>query len=178
MGGCGLHSVFLRRGMTSQDTLGYGATLNIAPTIFPSATINATIPDENGIPQPWNGRVSAVEAGIGLPGFSGTYTTTPQEIANFLNQHLFGLARGSRDPLSPFVKSLHSAVATVGQPNEPPVRFLSPRDQTPLGSGMADWRASVNGIDPHNSSQPAVSPQEPGGLPGLLLEYLRNNPNN
>jgi hypothetical protein len=24
----------------------------------------------------------------------------------------------------------------------------------------------------------APSPQERGGLPGLLLEYLRNNPNN
>jgi hypothetical protein len=31
------------------------------------------MPDENGIPQPWNARVSSVEAGIGLPGFAGIW---------------------------------------------------------------------------------------------------------
>ena len=74
MGGGGLHSVFLRRGMTSREALGYGATVNMAPTIFPSATINAGILDKDGIPQPWNARVSSIEAGAGLPGSSGTYT--------------------------------------------------------------------------------------------------------
>jgi hypothetical protein len=33
--GFGLHSVFLRKGMTSQDTLGYGVTGNVS-TILPS----------------------------------------------------------------------------------------------------------------------------------------------
>lgn len=68
MGGGGVHAVFLRKGMTSQDSLGYGATANIAPTILPSVTINGSIPDESGIPQPWNAKVSSIEAGVGLPG--------------------------------------------------------------------------------------------------------------
>src|ERR1043165_8882164 len=57
-GGGGVHSVFLRKGMTSQDALGYGGTLNVAPTIFPSVTVNASVPDQNGIPFPWKARVS------------------------------------------------------------------------------------------------------------------------
>jgi hypothetical protein len=162
--------------MTSQDTLGYGATLNIAPTIFPSATINARIPDENGIPQPWNAKVSAVEAGIGLPGFSGNYTMTPQKIADFLIKNGWvTTAMGPQDELSPFARTLQSGVGTVGQNIQPPVRFLSSRYQKPLGSGMTGWRSSVDGTDPQNSAQPAPSPQEPGGLQGLMLEYLRNN---
>jgi hypothetical protein len=40
---------------------------------------------------------------------------------------------------------------------------------------MTGWRSSVDGTDPQNSAQPAPSPQEPGGLQGLMLEYLRNN---
>jgi hypothetical protein len=48
---------------------------------------------------------------------------------------------------------------------------------------MTGWRSSVDGIDPQRPAQPApplqaASPQEPGGLLGLLLEHLRNNPDN
>ena len=49
VGGGGAHLVFLRRGMTSNDTLGYGATANVS-TIVPSVTVNASIPDEHSIP--------------------------------------------------------------------------------------------------------------------------------
>jgi hypothetical protein len=61
---------------------------------------------------------------------------------------------------------------------------LGSRYQDPLGGGMAGWRSSVEGIDPNRSAQPvppqqsgqpAPSPQEPGGLLGLMLEQLRNN---
>jgi hypothetical protein len=144
-------------------------------------TINGSIPDENGIPQPSKVRVSSTEWGIGSPGTSAalTYTWTPQQIADFPAKYGFvSSAMGPQDELPRFTRTLQSSVGTVGQNSEPPVRFLSSRDQAPLGSGMADWRSSVNGTDPQNSSQPAVSPQEPGGLPGLLMEYLRNNPNN
>ena len=37
--------------MTSADTLGYGASVDIS-TGIPSVVINSTIPDEQGIPQP------------------------------------------------------------------------------------------------------------------------------
>src|SRR5690242_13388911 len=52
VGGGGMHLTHLRKGMTSQDSLGYGATANIS-SIVPSVTVNASIPDDGGIPQPW-----------------------------------------------------------------------------------------------------------------------------
>ena len=71
IGGGGAHLVFLRKGMTSEDSLGYGANAAIAPTIFPSVTVNASIPDEHGIPKPWDAKVSSIEAGASLPGLNG-----------------------------------------------------------------------------------------------------------
>lgn len=210
MGGGGAHLVFLRKGMTSGDTLGYGANANV--WMIPSVGVNASIPDENGIPKPWNARVSSVDAGIGFPGFAGTYTWTPQQIADYLLTHgLIGAARigsslhrealarphppvhfvspamGPDDELSPFARTLRSGVAAVGEASEPPVRYLSSRYQNPLGGGMAGWRSSADGFDPQRpaqpappqqSTQPASSPQDPGGLLGLLLDHLRNNPGN
>src|SRR4051794_39975423 len=73
LGGGGVHLTHLRKGMTSQDTLGYGAAANISK-IFPSVTVNASIPDDHGIPPPWNAKVSSIETGIGLPGFGAGYT--------------------------------------------------------------------------------------------------------
>jgi hypothetical protein len=43
--GAGLHTVFLRNGMTSQDTLGHGVSGNVS-TVLPSVTVNGTAPDE------------------------------------------------------------------------------------------------------------------------------------
>jgi len=43
---------------------------------------------------------------------------------------------------------------------------------------MAGWQSSVDGTDPQNSVKQAASPQEPGGLLGLLFEHLRDNPDN
>ena len=40
--GQGLHSVFLRNGMTSEDTLGYGASANLS-SIVPSVTVNGSM---------------------------------------------------------------------------------------------------------------------------------------
>jgi len=85
-------------------------------------------------------------------------------------------------PLAP----LQSDVGAVGPTSNPVVRFLSSRDRNPLGGEMGGWRSSVDGVDPQRSTQPAPprttaqqtpSPYQPGGLPGLLLEFLRSNPN-
>jgi hypothetical protein len=41
---------------------------------------------------------------------------------------------------------------------------------------MTSWRSSADTTDPQqNSVQPEPTPQEPGGLLGLLLGHLRNN---
>jgi hypothetical protein len=141
MGGGGLHLVFLRDGMTSQDTLGYGATADIG--LGPTATVNANIPDKDFIPQPSKMKVSSIEAGIGLPGFAVTKTYTPQQIADFLNRFIFHPATRSRDELSPFERSLQSGLATIGQPSQRPATFLGARSQDALGDGMAGWGATV-----------------------------------
>ena len=77
------------------------------------------------------------------------------------------------------LKYLQSGVGTVGSnDSESPVRFLGSRYQHPLGSGMTDWQSPVHSSDPLHSAQPAPSPQQPGGLLGLVLDHLRDNPNN
>jgi hypothetical protein len=60
MPGLGLHAVFLRTGMTSQDTLGDGVSGNVS-TGLPSVTTNGTIADEGY--RPWKSRVTSIEAG-------------------------------------------------------------------------------------------------------------------
>ena len=198
--GFGLHSVFLRKGMTSEDTLGYGATANISAGL-PSLTVNASIPDENGIPLPWKAKVSSIEAGIGSPGSSGaiTYTSTPQEIADFLVTHgVIGAARigsvlprevltrsypsvhvispamGPDDELSPFARTLRSGIATIGETSESPVRFLNSRYPAPLGAGMADWGSTIEAANLPPPAQPVPTAKEPGGLLGIVLDYQRN----
>jgi hypothetical protein len=187
----GDHRVFLRKGMTSEDTLGYGVSGNLS-SIVPSVTVNASIPDVNHVPQPWRAKVSSIEAGVGTPGASAavTYTWTPQQIADFLTKYgLVGLgllnrmpapglvgpvtpAMGPDDELSPHARTLTSGVGTIGVPTTPPIRHLGSRRTDPHGNGMGDWKSTADGYP----QLPAVSPQEPGGLLGLLQEYLRNNP--
>lgn len=83
--GYGPHAVYLRNGMTSDDTLGWGMSGNVS-SVVPSVTVNSSVPDWHGIPMPWKARVSSIEAGVGTPGASGavSYTWTPQQIADFL----------------------------------------------------------------------------------------------
>jgi hypothetical protein len=173
IGGGGAHAVFLRPGMTSTDTLGYGASADIS-AVVPSVAINGSIPDKYGMPLPWKAKVSSVGAGIGLPGFAATYTATPHQISDAI----VSPAGGPQDELSPFVRTLQSGHGTIGQSAEPPVRFLSSRYQNPLGDGMAGWPSSVNASDPPYVVQPAPSSDEPSGLLGRLLDHLRNNPDN
>jgi hypothetical protein len=173
MGGGGVHAVFLRPGMTSTDTLGYGASADISAG-GPSAAINSSIPDKYGIPLPRKAKVSSVGAGIGLPGFAGTYTATPQQISDAI----VSPAGGPQDELSSFVRTLQTGHGTIGQSAEPPVRFPNSRYQNPLGNGMAGWPSSVNASDPPYVVQPSPSPSpdEPSGLLGRLLDHLRDYP--
>jgi hypothetical protein len=175
MGGGGFHLVFLRDGMTSQDTLGYGATADIG--LGPTATVNASIPAKDLIPQLQKMKVTSIEAGAGLPGFAVTQTYTPQQIADFLNRFIFHPATRSQDELSPFERSLQSGLATVGQPTQPPVKFLGTRSQGPLGDGMTGWGATV-GAGPSSTAdanRPNASPSAgPVGRP--LASILATHP--
>ena len=171
--------VFRRNGMTSTDSLGYGTSSNVS-TAIPSVTVNTSIPDKNGIPQLSGNRVSSVEGGLSNSigaSRATTYTVTPQQAADALR--FVRPAMGPDDELPPFVRTLQSGAGTVGQNDgASPVRFLGSRIQNPLGDGMANWRSSVDSSDPQYSAQPAPSPQQPGGLLGLLLDHLRDNPDN
>lgn len=200
--GLGLHSVFLRKGMESEDTLRYGLTGNVS-TGLPSLTVNASVPDEGGIPMPWKAKVSSIETGVGSPGSSGalTFTMTPQQIVDFLVTHgVIGAARisstlsrealtrdyppaavispamGPDDELSPFARTLRSGSATIGANSQPPVRYLSSRYASggPLGNGMGGWKSSVESVQP-TPRQPTPDSVEPGGLLGLIQDYLRGN---
>jgi hypothetical protein len=177
MPGAGLHAVFLRHGMTSSDTLGKGVSGNVS-TVVPSVTLNGTVPDDRDlIPRPRKSRATSVEAGIGTPNVSPaiTNTYTPEQLAGFL----LGPAMGPDDELSPFVRTLQSGIGTVGPDNsQPPIRFPSGRYRNALGDGMSDWRSSVDSAYPQYAAQPASSPEQPGGLFGLLLDHLRDNPAN
>ena len=101
--------------MTSQDTLGYGAAANIS-TLFPSVTVNASIPDDHGIPQPWNAKVSSIETGIGLPGFGAGYTATPEQIGKAINRYIFSPAGNVQDELSPVERSPQTIPAACRRP--------------------------------------------------------------
>jgi hypothetical protein len=73
-------------------------------------------------------------------------TYTPQQIADLLVRygHVRPATR-SQEELSPFERRLQSGLATVGQPSEWPIRFLSSRRQDPLGGSMAGWTGNLPG---------------------------------
>jgi len=177
MPGAGLNAVFLRQGTPSNDTLRSGVSGNVS-TILPSVTLDGTVP-ENGsyIPRPWKSGVTAVEAGIGTPNVSAaiTATYTPQQIADFMSRYLLTPAMGPNDELSSFARTLRSGFAAVDAPSEPTVAYLGPRSQASFGTGMGDWRSSTVPVEPWKPAPLAASQQEPGGLHGLMLDYMRNN---
>ncbi len=175
--GLGGGLVFRRNGMTSADSLGYGTSLN-ASTMVPSVTLNSSVPDKNNIPQPDQAKVSSVEAGIDTSvgaSAAGTYTATPQQITDFLSGLLITPAMGPSDELSPFARTLRSGIGTVGARSEPPIRYLSWRNQSSFGNGMGDWRSSSDPVDSRNPSPPASSSLVPGGLLGLMMDYMSRN---
>jgi hypothetical protein len=170
--------VFLSKGVTSKDTLGPGMTANQS-TMIPSVTMNSTKPRDGLAP-----RVTSIESGVSSnmgTYRAGTYTVSGTQIGDAL----ITPAMGPQDELPPFTRTLQSGLGTVGQNDQPPVRFLSSRFRNPLGDGMAGWTSSVGGFDsqqpaqpilPQQSVQPVRSSERPAGLPGLWLEYLRDNP--
>jgi hypothetical protein len=90
------------------------------------------------------------------------------------------------DPASSFRKEsneddtspLQSGVGTIGSNNsEPPVRFLTSHRQSPLGDGVGSWSSSIAPTGPLYTKPPAPASDQPGGLLGMLLEHLRDNPN-
>jgi hypothetical protein len=177
MPGAGLNAVFLRNGMTSQDTLGSGVSGNVS-TVLPSVTLNGTIPDQGY--QPWNSRVTSVEAGIGTPNASPAVTNTIsfQQALDFLKKYVVRPAGSPDDELSPLQRSLQSGVATIGPADgEAPIRFLAASPPNLFASGVGSWSSSVAPTGPLYAAPPTDPSDQPGGLPGMLLEYLRNNPN-
>ncbi|KAH2777770.1 hypothetical protein KXW38_008996, partial [Aspergillus fumigatus] len=129
------NTVFVGKGMTSEDTLGPGLSGNVS-TIFPSVTLNGTIPGDGGlIPKPWRSRVTSIEAGIGTPNAASvTSTFTPQQAADFLAKYVFGVrpAMGPDDELSPFARPLSSSNGSLGAPSKPAVKYVGAQGQNSL----------------------------------------------
>jgi hypothetical protein len=108
-----LHAVFLRDGMTSQDTLGAGVTLNAGSGV--NATVNSSIPD---LRRPWNMKVSSIGGGVGLPGFALSGTYTPQQIADFLNTYVLSPLTGpATSNRAEFVRESAAAAGVPGRNN-------------------------------------------------------------
>jgi|GEM_PF-4638250 len=167
----GIHAVFLRKGMTSQDTIGNGIRGNIS-TFVPSISVDGTLP--RGEYEPWKSRVTAIEAGGQIspeisPAVTSTYT--PQQFLHLL----MSPAGGPQDELPPPPQSPQTGQGTVSPPpTEPPVRYLSKRYLNPLGEPMTGWASSVSADGPqYVAPAPAQTAPEaqsgPGGLYGLLF---------
>lgn len=171
LGGGGLGLSFLKGGLKSDDTLGYGASGNLFPFV---PTLNVSIPDANGIPQPSKSTVSSLEIGPARPGLAATYTWTPEQIAERLRMFFAPPAMGPIDEASPFVRTLTSRMGRVGPVNAAPVRNLGIDDRNSLGGGMDDWRASTRHAGLRDGQQ-APEEQQPGGLLGMIQEYMRYN---
>ncbi|WP_298243762.1 hypothetical protein [uncultured Bradyrhizobium sp.] len=162
---------FLTAGIKSDDTLGYGASGNLFPFV---PTLNVSIPDANGIPQPSKSKVSSLEIGPARPGLAATYTWTPEQLAERLRMFFAPPAMGPIDEASPLVRTLTSRMGSIGPDSAAPVRNLGMEDRNSLGSGMGDWRAST-GLAGLRDGQYAPEEQQPGGLLGMIREYTRNN---
>lgn len=108
--------------------------------------------------------------------FAGGYSYLDPSTDRRFHLNLFDPMRdGTRRQLSPFARTLRSGVGTIGPATAPPISYLSSRYANPLGNGMGDWKSSAEGYS-QQPAQPATSPQEPGGLLGIIQDYLRNNP--
>ncbi|MGJ5046376.1 hypothetical protein ACQR09_04880 [Bradyrhizobium oligotrophicum] len=139
MGGGGAHLIHLRRGMTSEDTLGYGASVNM-----PSLNVNATIPDTYGIPEPWNAKVSSIGAGVAIPGFGANYTVAPARIAEFIKKYILGVR--SEKPASASMPTFQSGRIRTEPASEPPVPYAgSSLNRNDFGSRIAPWASGYPG---------------------------------
>jgi len=152
--------VFRRNGMTSADTLGWGTNSNVS-TVVPSVSVNTSMPDRHGIPQPTKNKVSSIE--VGLSGSVGasratTYTVTPQQIVEFLKKNRFiQPAMGPEDELSPFQRSLQSGFARIGPVTEDPVPYVRSPSR-PFGAGTAPWASGY-----FDGRYGAAAANNPGG---------------
>jgi hypothetical protein len=186
--------------MTSSDTLGPGLSGNVS-TVLPSVSLNGTIPN-NDILRPWKSRVTTIEAGVGTPNASPaiTATYTPQQIADFLTRYVFPPASGPeaknvfvRDSAAgagvasrnnvfeyrfPEPSSAPSAASEIRGDKLRPTAFDTGASPVPFTSTAQNASRGLPGllfegsfIDPSGSTAPSA-----GGLPGLIQDYLRNNP--
>jgi hypothetical protein len=81
---------------------------------------------------------------------------------------------GPIDQPSALVRSLRTGAGTIGAASVPPVSNLNANDGNPLGGGMGGWGESTG--FPSARDQPrSPADQPPGGLPGMIQEYMRSN---
>jgi hypothetical protein len=96
------------------------------------------------------------------PGGAAAAPKTPQQIADFLNEHILGSSSGSAGR-----ENANQSRASVFAAGAPPIPFLSAAQSTP--GGLPGLMAEIGAIDPMNPDQAS-----PGGLLGLIRENMRN----
>ena len=74
--------------------------------------------------------------------------------------------------------TFQTGVGTIGPSlGRPPGSvFAAPPWQNPFGNGVGNWPSSAAPTGPLYTALAASQSDQSGGLPGMLLEYLRNNP--
>lgn len=158
-GGGGVHLIHLRRGMSSEDTLRYGASVNV-----PSFNLNATIPDASGVPLPWKAKVSSIGVGAGLPGVSANFTATPEQIAAFIRKYVLTPIMGLTDQSAAPGHMPQSLPIRIQRGAERPVPYAGhSAGSEPFASGISPWFSDY--ADVHAPPARAVS----GGPPDRVL---------
>lgn len=182
VGGGGAHLIHLRKGMSSEDTTGYGASINI-----PSFSVNASIPDKSGIPQPWNAKVSSIGIGAAVPGLGMNYTVTPAQVVDFFRKYILNPIAGPADRPAALARNSRPIISEPGTEQSRP-HLRSPSSRPPSDSGDLAWPAldivgryepsvgAVSGGEPDRvfSGRASAIPYiaegraSPGGLPGMM----------
>lgn len=94
-------------------------------------------------------------------------------------RYLVRLPRAADGPsLAPDDIAVQRGVGMIGPSSgAPPIGLPDMRSQNPFANGIGRWSSSVAPAAPLYAAPPAAPTDRPRGLPGMLLDYLKNNPN-
>ncbi|NPU12306.1 hypothetical protein HL666_16150 [Bradyrhizobium sp. 83002] len=136
-----MHLIHLRKGMSSEDTLRFGASINV-----PSFSVNATIPDESGVPLPWKAKVSSIGVGAAIPGVGVNFTATPAQVAAFIRKYILNPVMGAGSQSSAPGGVPQSAPIRFERDAERPIPYAAPwPGREPFESTISPWSSNYVG---------------------------------
>ena len=144
--------------------------------IFPIGTSSDTPPNAPNIPRVIPNESSFLDPTPMNPKGAGPFSTGGQFVPPAVSsQSLYPSgsfnAPPNRQPLPPMQMNPGGTTNLV-TPQSAPNTLTSP-SQNPFGNGVGNWPSTVTPATPFYAAPPA---DQPGGLPGMLLDYLHHNP--